>query len=263
MKLLLSSGIGYRTHTLKELSALVESVGMHGLELNLPPRNRPTSETTRDTDYKGIPNILAIHAPGDTYDLPRFTKALEDTLAVANAEHIPLINIHPASLAYGGRKTVQSAIELIKKAQRSTTATICYEILVDPNGLAPDRIEHFKKQQAYYSIEEYLADIKEHNLPSTLDTAHLGTYGITNVSEWIEKFSPQLTHVHLSNYSKAQTKEHLPVNEGDVDLTTFLQTLQKTHPNITVTTELHPLDTREDVEQTIKETAKFIKNALS
>lgn len=55
MKFLLSTGIGYKTHTLQELEALALAEGYDGLELNMPPRHVSPEETIRDVGMKGCP----------------------------------------------------------------------------------------------------------------------------------------------------------------------------------------------------------------
>lgn len=258
MKYLLSSGIGYRTHTLREIEELARNEGFDGLELNLPPRHLPADESKRDTDYTSVTTIKAIHAPGDVYDYTRFTSALQDTLKLAEQLNAPLINIHPATLSEGGRENVVQGIKAIKEAEETTTITIAYEILVNPYGLEEDRQQYFLQQQAYDSPQDYVADVKKYDLTATLDAAHLGAWGIPS-HEFIAALGENLKHVHLSDYSKQQKREHLLLGEGDLDLITFLKELeQRVQETIHVTVELHPLATREEVVQAIRKSAQYI-----
>lgn len=261
MNILLSSGIGFRTHTLAELEKLIMAEGYAGLELNMLPRNLPSSETKRDTAYEAVTSIKAIHAPSDLYDAPRFVSALNDTVTLAQQLNVPLINIHPAVLSVGGRENVIHGIELIKQKEEETGLTIAYEVLVDPNGLQSDRYEYFTSQQAYYSLEEYVADVKTYNLAATLDTTHIGTWKKVP-HELITELGSNLKHVHISDYSSELKREHLLLGEGELDLVAFLNTLQEHNPDITITVELHPPTTKEEVEKAIKQSMEYITEAL-
>lgn len=261
MKLLLSTGIGYKTHRLRDLERLALEAGYDGLELNLPPRHLAADETNRDTAYDSVSTIRAIHAPGDVYDGPRFASALRDTLALADQLSVPLINIHPAVLSVGGRDNVLRGIELIKEYEKKSDISIVYEMLVDPAGLEADRQAYFIEQQAYVSMDDYLADVQQYDLAATLDTAHLGTWHIPP-HKYIAQLGQHLKHVHLSDYSSKLKREHLLLGDGELDLKTFLQTLHVQAPDITVTVELHPPATADKVVEVIQKSITYIRDAL-
>lgn len=261
MQFLLSTGIGYRTHTLKELEELALAEGYDGLEFNMPPRHLPPEQTERDTSFEGVSSIRTIHAPGDLYDGPRFSSALRDAIALAEKVGATLVNIHPAALSQGGRKNVERGIELIKQLSTETTVTLSYEMLVDPYGLEKDRQAYFLEQQAYTSLEDYIADVKAHNLAATLDTAHLGTWHVPPHTV-IPRLGKQLRHVHLSDYSSQLQREHLLLGEGELDLKKFLRTLQAAAPDIAVTVELHSPETREAVVSAIRDSMVYLRDAF-
>ncbi|MDP3997513.1 MAG: sugar phosphate isomerase/epimerase [bacterium] len=261
MKFLLSTGIAYKTHTLKELENLALAEGYDGLELNVPPRHVSAEETNRDKAYGTVSTIQAIHAPGDVYDRPRFSNALKDTITLAQQLGTPLINIHPPTLSVGSRENVIRGIELIKKMEIEYKGTIAYEVLVNPYGLEPGRHAYFLEQQAYLSLEDYLADVKGYNLAATLDTAHLGTWNI-QPHEFIPALGEHLKHVHLSDYSSKIQREHLMLGEGELDLHLFLKILSKSNPDITVTVELHPPTTQKEVAEALQKSMAYIQQSL-
>lgn len=261
MQFLLSTGVAYKTHTLQQLEKIALAEGYDGLELNMPPRHRSTEEATRDVAYGSVSSICAIHAPGDMYNAERFVRALDDVLALAKQLHVPLVNIHPAALSLGGRANVAQGISYIKEKEKETDITIAYEVLVRPEGLEADRREYFSEHQAYLSFEEYVSDVKEYNLAATLDTAHLGTWGI-DPQMAIPVIGDNLKHVHLSDYSSKLQREHLPLGEGELDLVSFLKMLKLYTPNITVTVELHPLGTSQEVSESIRKSMEYIRKAL-
>jgi sugar phosphate isomerase/epimerase len=261
MRFLLSTGIGYKTHSLRELEELALSEGYDGLELNVPPRHVSPEETVRDTAYTTVSTIRAIHAPGDVYDGPRFRSALLDTLALAKQLRTPLINVHPPALSVGGRENIQQGIALIKEMEEESETTIVYEVLVNPAGLEVHRQAYFTEQQAYTSLEDYVADVKKYDLGASLDTAHLGTWNIPP-HEFIPVLGKNLKHVHLSDYSSKMKQEHLLLGEGELDLVTFLHTLQHEAPDISVTVELHPPATRAEVVSAVQHSVRYIKKIL-
>lgn len=195
------------------------------------------------------------------YDAQRFESALVDSLSLAQQLSVPLINIHPPTLAVGGRQNVLAGIELIKKIAQETHITIAYEMLVDPDGLA-DRQDYFRQHQAYLTLEDYVADVKKYSLAATLDTAHLGTWNV-EPREFISVLGENLHHVHLSDYSSTIKREHLLLGDGDLDWSTFLRTLQQYFPDITVTVELHPPLTRAEVVRAVKLSRQYVRQALS
>src|SRR5689334_21394417 len=114
-----------------------------------PPAHLPISEADRDTNYLSITHAPVVHAIGDRYDQQRFRSALDKTVLIAQQVNTQTINIHPASLAFGGRQNVLDGIAYIKEVEKTTGLTIAYELLVDPNGVHPDRKQWFAEQQAY------------------------------------------------------------------------------------------------------------------
>lgn len=70
----------------------------------------------------------------------------------------------------------------------------------------------------------------------TLDTTHLGTWGI-NPSTTYATWNEQVGHIHLSNYNG---REHRRPEHGELDLERFIQTLVAHKYNGSVSLELHP-----------------------
>jgi sugar phosphate isomerase/epimerase len=262
MRFLLSSGAAFRICTLKETQALAAELGYDGLELMLPPRNVPAQDSDRDTDYEVLKKVPVVHAPNDLFDEARFVSALREGIDVARLIGAPAVNMHPPSLSFGGRDNVRRGIEIIQQTQRESGLRVLYEVLVDPTGLSAERRASFKETQAYYSVEEWVTDIEEYDLAATLDTCHIGTWG-KDPAYYLQRLGSRLQHVHFSDYSRTQTKEHLVPGEGDVDLAGFLRTLAQTHPDITVTVEINPEDSVEGAREAARRSRDYIRGVLA
>lgn len=261
MNILLCSGVAYKTHTLKEIEDVALRLGYAGLEAMPPPSHLPQEQQTRDTDYAALQYAPVVHGRGDIYTQENFRAALDDTILIAQQIGAKVINMHPASRALGGRENVLEGIAYLKEVQEKTGITIAYEMLVDPNGVREDRKEWFAQQQAYDSIEEWIADVHEYNLAATLDTCHAGTWE-KDPLEYIEKVGKNLTHIHFSDFNTTTKEEHLVPGHGNVQLQPFLKALNNSHPTITLTVEISPKDTKEEVEQDAKESIEYIRKAL-
>ncbi len=262
MRILLSSGLGYKTHTLAEIEKLALSIGYAGLEIMPPPARLSKEETDRDTNYANVTHAPVIHAIGDVYDQARFRAALDASIPIARAAGAQTINIHPPSLAFGGRQNIIDGITYLKESEEKTGLIFTWEFLVNPQGTHPDRHAFFIEQQAYYSIADYVKDVKEYNLSATIDTCHAGTWD-QNPALLVELLGENLAHVHFSDFDKDKKIEHIVPGTGHVELKEFLLAVQRHRPNITLTVELHPANTKEEVERQAKASIEFITTALA
>lgn len=261
MKILISTGVFYRVASLVQTEAIVREMGYDGVELNLPPRNRPDAETHRDTDYASLGHCMAVHAAGDTYDKQGFAAALTEGVTIAESTGASIVNIHPAPLSLGGRDHVLWAIGEIQRMQAQTDVTIVYEVLVDPNGIGDKRHELFVRDQAYMSVDAWVDDVNTHTLPATIDSCHVGTWHIPPAAV-IPKIGANLKHVHFSDYSMQKQIEHLVPGDGDVQLKEFLHELKRSRPDIFITVELHPANTLEDAVEDAKRTISYIREVV-
>jgi sugar phosphate isomerase/epimerase len=262
MQILLSSGAAFKVFSLKETEDLALSLGYSGLELMPPPAHLPPEESDRDTAYETLAHTPVMHAIGDIYDQSRFRSALDRSIAIAQQNYIQTINIHPASAAFGGRDNVVSGIEYIKAKEAETGLTITYEMLVDPNGVHADRKQWFIEQQAYTKLEDWIKDVIDFDLHASIDTCHAGTWNI-NPADLIEPLGSHLTHVHFSDFDTEKKEEHVVPGTGHVQLIEFLQVLHKAHPNTTLTVEINPATTKEEVINQAQASIGFIKTALT
>lgn len=263
MKILLSTGVGYLTHTLPEVEKMALDLGYDGVEVVMPPRHMDAKESSklRDTSYSALTHAVSVHAPGDIYDQPRFRSALDDACGIAGMIGASIVVIHPATREHGGRDNVTESIGYIKQKQRDTNIAIVYEVLVDPNSVEKSRQEWFRKRQAYEKLEQWIADVKDYDLAACLDTAHIGTWNVAPET-LLEKLGNNLAHVHFGDYDAEKKIEHLIPGTGNVALTPFLRTLANTHPDITLTVELQPPTTVTAVENVARQSIEFIRNVL-
>jgi sugar phosphate isomerase/epimerase len=261
MNILFCSGVAYKTHTLQEIEEVALSLGYAGLEIMPPPAHLPPDQQQRDTDYASVRHAPVVHGRGDIYTTDAFKAALDETVIIAKTVGAITINMHPASRAFGGRQNVLDGIAYMKEVEAKTEITIAYELLVDPNGVHPDRKQWFAQQQAYDSIEDWITDVKEYDLAATLDTCHIGTWG-RDPEPYIEQVGKNLKHVHFSDFNTTRKEEHLMPGEGNVHLVPFLRTLNNLHPDITLTMEISPKNTKEEVEADAKRSIEYIQQAL-
>ncbi len=237
------------------------SLGYDGIEIMMPPRHHGPGETERDTAYETVQQALAVHAPGDVFDAERFAASLEDGIAVAQKVQAKILNVHPASASFGGRENVVQAIELIQRRREETGVTISYEVLVDPKGLSAERQERFAQMQAYQSMDEWVEDVKKYNLLATLDTCHVATWR-QEPAKYVQRLGENLAHVHFSDYDSTTGTEHLLPGEGEVDLAGFLRELQKHRPDVMLSLELIPRETKEESTEAARRSIEFIRSAL-
>lgn len=262
MKVLLTSGIGYQTHTLPEIEALARKLGYDGLELMLPPRHVPPEQARRDTAYHTLTQpVPVIHAPTDIYDQPRFRASLDVACDVATITQTPIITIHPPAWKYGGRKNLEDGMTYIKNKEQETGLVIAYEVLVNPAALKPDRRPFFLEQQAYFTVRDWIDDVKKYSLHACLDTTHLASWGEDPAAP-LAKLGSHLVHVHVSDYNHKNQEEHLLPGTGDIDLAKFLQTLPQTHPGLSLTLEVQPGDTVAQVEAAAQAGIEYINHTL-
>lgn len=261
MQILLGTGAGYKTQTLKEIEELALQLGYDGVELMPPPMHVPPGESQRDTNYASLTHAPVMHAIGDIYDQPRFRAALDASLTIAQQNNIHVINIHPASATFGGRQNVLEGIQYIKEVEKKTGLTVAYEMLVDPHGVHPERQAWFQEQQAYTSLEDWIQDVIEFDLHATIDTCHAGTWH-KPPAELIKPLGQHLTHIHFSDFDQAEKIEHVIPGTGQVELKEFLHVLAKERPAVTLTVEINPGQTKEEVKTDAKQSLHFIHQFL-
>ncbi len=264
MKFLLSSGLAYRCLTNLEIQQLALNLDYDGLELMMPPlRLTSHHKTDRDDKYSNLQALKGIHTPFLTFFKKDYSRSLDCAIRVAQATDVPLINTHPYSmrLMFGGRPAQEKAAAKIKKLEKNTGLTIAVEVMNKPR---PPLSKLWRRylQQPFKHPDEWVAYIKKHNLHATLDTTHIATWGL-NPTDYIEKLGSRLCHVHFSDYKKAIDKEHLIPGTGDIDCEAFLKALRQVAPNITVTVELNPFDTKEEVAYNAQQSISYIQRALA
>lgn len=71
----------------------------------------------------------------------------------------------------------------------------------------------------------------------TLDTTHLGTWGLDPVAVY-GRLKDRVRHVHLSNFANGM--EHRPPTDGELDLCAFLRTLAGSNYDGTISVEGEP-----------------------
>lgn len=229
MKILLST----RTHSPAAFQDLAQELGFDGIEVVMPSRrlNEPFS---RDWSLEGVKRATAVHAPVGCMDMVSYQQALQDALGVAKQLQAKVINIHPPSSAekFGGRQNILNGIQAIQAAGQGSNQLICYEIT--PQSHRNKLLDEDEK--SYEGVQAWCDDIAKFNIPATLDTTHIASWG-EDPSVYVSTLGANLRHIHVSDYSS--DGQHLFPGEGDINWPTFFTAVKKlTHiGEITVSIE--------------------------
>jgi len=234
MKLNLSAGT---LHTLPPHKAfeIARDVGFEGIEVIINHDYEFNAGKELLASVVDILPVASIHAPFfDINGWGNKIQQLEKTVTLAKAFDIPLVNFHPPVWLGLERKFWRwlNKIEDFQRQVGDDKVLITIENMpaTGPMGCNP----YFLNNTA--TMIDFM---QKHNLYLTFDTAHMGTYKANFLTDFHHFYnSGRIRNVHFSDY--ANGKEHLLPGHGKLPLTRFLNHLQETGYDGTVTLELTP-----------------------
>lgn len=222
----------------------IRSLGLSALELGWVQAVRVSEETCKLIKAEGLTQnvALSVHAPyfinlnADEEEWPKSRKRLMDAAYYGYLAGATEIIFHPGS--YFERPVA----EVMEVAMVRLSDCACE--LRKNNILVNLRPETMGKSAMLGSLEDTLAmsQVNEHVCPC-LDFAHLharpGDGSVNSHDEWkaiLEKYNKALgdkamqhLHIHLSGiaYGPKGEKEHLPIQESDLDIKGLFRALHE------------------------------------
>lgn len=234
MKLILSAGSLY-TLPLRKAFEIARDVGFEGVEVIVNHDYEFNAGKELLADVIDILPISSIHAPFfEINGWGNKIKQLEKTVNLAKTFDIPLVNFHPPAWLTLERKFWRW-LNKIKDFQaevgdNQVLITIENMPASGPLGCNP----YFLNNTG--TLIDFL---RERNLFLTFDTAHMGTHKTNFLTDFHDCYdSGHIKNIHFSDY--ANGREHLLPGHGKLPLTRFLNHLQETGYDNTITLELTP-----------------------
>jgi len=232
---------------------LAAETGYGGMELVIDSRwdSRQVGYLRQLTDQYGLP-IVSVHSPflGSVADWGKNEpNCVARALVIAEEVGAEVLVIHLprrwGTISAGGRLgSLRLSLPLwptkqgyslwlregLREAQSKTNVTIAVENM-PAWRIGPWRLDRYEMNR----IEEW--EGFEH---LTLDTTHLGTWGL-DVLEVYDRVREKVAHVHLSNYEPdAAFREHHLPQQGILPLAALLNRMSEDGYAGAVVVELHP-----------------------
>ncbi len=93
----------------------------------------------------------------------------------------------------------------------------------------------------YELLEDLMNKVDNDKFSVCIDIGHINSQSKLSIDEWIDRLSYKLNHIHLhNNYGELDT--HSGINKGNIDIINFLEKLQKTNNDVSVSLEITELD---------------------
>ncbi len=276
LKISLSTACLY-VYPLRQVFALAKRAGFDGVEVAINPEVdiRGGLYVKRLSEEYSLP-ILAVHPP--MFQYPGWSGLhksvapyLDRALHLATQMESPLLVIHmpmAVNVESGvGRDFVDKVLET--RARTNGTGPL----------LSLENRPRFKARDGGYiltGLDELRAFADANDFPLTLDTSHLGTWGL-DLFEAFHYFRGRLANVHLSDLRDVSPrvesrpvlhsyfKQHQFPGEGKLPLRGFLRLLAQEGYSGPVTLELSPTTLEawnpRALEQRLKEAIAFVREA--
>lgn len=189
------------------MSEVAAEVGFDGIELVMVPDEKGWFPLKK---YATLQGVKAIHAPTGSFGAAVLEKMLTMTLKLAKELGVTVVNTHPGALSQGGRTNVERCIKVIQKLAVEWQVTVVYEVLPRPDA---GKKRH-DQERAYDKLGSWQVDVAQHDLPATLDTTHIASWGEQPAS-YVEMLGTHLRHLHISDYDPSQEpSQHLWLGNG-------------------------------------------------
>jgi sugar phosphate isomerase/epimerase len=255
MKIILSVGSLY-TFSPHKAFEIARDVGFDGIEIIINHDYEYNRGVELLTDAAQLLPIAALHAPFfEINGWGNKIKQLEKTVKWAKRFSIPLVNFHPPAWLTLERKFWRwmNRISDFQSQVGHDQVIVTLENMPanGPLGCNP----------YFLNDTEVMIDfLEKHNLYLTFDTAHMGTHKTNFLTDFHHFYDTgRIRNIHFSDY--ANGKEHLLPGHGKLPLTRFLNHLQETGYNDSITLELTPRELPED-ESMIRDSLGAILNYL-
>ncbi len=248
MKFIFSTGSIY-TYGIERCFDLAAAAGFDGIELMVDARwdTRQPDHLTRLMAQFGLP-ILAVHSPftssvpgwpgGNPQMIKQSVRLAEAVGAPVVVHHLPMKVGYAIVLVPGKRAFVplpgwemekpyrRWLLDEYPALQASTGVTLCIENM-------PARLLWGRRWDVHHwnTLDEIV------RFPAlTMDTTHLGTWGIEPVDAWAH-LGERVRHIHFSNYNG---HEHRLPQDGRLQLDKLVATLARDGYGGAISYELHP-----------------------
>jgi sugar phosphate isomerase/epimerase len=243
----------YRTYSINHALQSLKKSGLDGLELIVP-------KVMSDKNIQEIENvikktqmpILSIHQTNsDLYNIS--LSEIQRLCKIADNFKAKVVTLHSDTL--GDKLFNKEFISELTKLQER------YRIRF---GIENMPKSPFSISKTYsYNACEFSSTINNAGLFMTLDTTHLAQ-AKADICEFYKKDKERIINIHISDYKKSwhnrilllASKTHLPLNEGELQITKFLRILKEENYQGLITMEINA-----DL-NTLCHDANTIKNAF-
>lgn len=243
----------FRTQSLGYILQSLKKAGVDGLELLAP-------NVLTDKNIKEIKNIVRKHkmsvfsihqSNNDFYHIS--LSEIQRLCEIANNFLANVVVLH--SDALGNNLFNKEFILELKKLQEK------HRLLFGIENMPKSLFSLFK---AYaYNANGFSSTINNVGLSMTFDTTHLAQTK-ADICEFYKKNKEKIINIHLSDYGNSwlnrilllANKTHLPLTEGELQITKFLKTLKEENYKGLITMEINA-----DLNK-LCQNAEIIKNAL-
>lgn len=114
------------------------------------------------------------------------------------------------------------------------------EFMSDKDNQITVCIENVFEDQ-YTPILELLTKVNHSAFKFCLDIGHVNAYSSFPLINWVNELGDYLSHIHVHN-NHGNQDAHLGLENGTLDLTSFLKLIDKCYPHTTLTLEIYNED---------------------
>ncbi len=219
MKTVLSTG-SLRHLPLDSIFAIAAASGYEAVELLLGPDIEDISapEALACARHHGL-SIAAVHAPFPSASaFGGYAAIVAGAVELAHEVGAGLVSLHPPSPRPYGiselffRWRLASRVRRIRGRTTLAVENMPRDLMQKPGSPASE------------GIDRAIALARSAGVKLTLDTTHLGTWGLSPSDAWV-RAAPLVAHIHLSDYRDGT--EHLLPGSGDLGIADFLSLLRR------------------------------------
>lgn len=226
----------YRSKPLDQILKSLKKSGVDGLELIVPKilTDKHIQEVKDIVRENEIP-ILSIHQSGNNLSsIP--TSEIQRLCEIANNFSAKVITLHSDTL--GNKLFNKNFILELKNLQAK------HQIKFGIENMPKSPLTLSKTYT--FNPNEFSSAINNADLNITLDTTHLGQVG-GDICEFYLKNKNKILNIHLSDYRKSWLNKtlllandtHLPLTEGELEITKLLKSLKENNYQGLITMEIN------------------------